>query len=181
MYSTDQAAYRGPGRADRPPALPNLRGPGVSAGDQVVGGWWMAGEGLVLVLGGALQSVDAQRASWLPSLKIGLYANDWRPTRVSTISEIVPAWFSGNTSLHDLVGWSAAALDGDMAFSEGTVRTWIHDGGPVSSWVFGYYVTDALGALVWAERTEVDGVIMGQAGQRYRVTPRYGVRSRYPN
>lgn len=137
-------------------------------------------QGIVVTEGGALDVLNALRTSYLPSLLIGLFANDWHPQRVSTISEVTPAWFSGNTVLHNLPGWNAAVLDGDLAVTSATQRQWIHDGGPVSSWVFGYYVVNLAGKLVWAERTEEFGTIMWFAGQTIRVTPRYALRSRYP-
>lgn len=137
-------------------------------------------QGLVQTELGALDTLDALRPSYLPSLRIGLFANDWWPVRASTITEIEPAWFSGNSVLHALPNWGAPFLIGDLAASEAMPRTWIHDGGPVSSWVFGYYVVNQAGALVWAERTELDGLVMYYAGQVYRVTPQYSLRSRYP-
>jgi hypothetical protein len=137
-------------------------------------------DGLVLCTGGMLRALDALRASWLPSLLIGLYANDWTPEKTSTISEVVPAWFSGNTVLHNLPGWGTPYLDGDIGVTDATERQWSHDGGPISSWVFGYYVVDTGGALVWAERTLEFGMVMYRAGQEYRVTPRFAQGTRYP-
>lgn len=136
--------------------------------------------GLVLVQGGMLGVLEALRASWLPSLRMGLFANDIWPQKIDNVGRYQPATFPGYDGLHSLSGWGAAALDGDIAVTNGFERTWTHNGAPGGGWVIGYYVVDAIGVLQWAERPAEEGVPMVYAGQSYKVTPQFAMGSRYP-
>lgn len=134
---------------------------------------------LVLVNNGALGHLDALRVAWLPSLRIGLFQNDWHPHQGDTMVAVVPATFSGYTGLHFLPGWSPAVLQGNLAVTQATPRLWTHNGGPVGNWIFGYYVVDATGVLRWAQRYPGDPVPMDSSSGFYRVTPEYAVTSRF--
>lgn len=137
-------------------------------------------KGLVLVEGGMVALLDALRVSWLPSLLMGLYQNDVWPQKVDNIGRYEPATFPGYDGLHSLSGWSAAALDGDIAATNGFERTWTHNGDPGGGWVVGYYVVDGAGVLQWAERPQEGAIPMVYGGQVYKVTPQFAMGSRYP-
>lgn len=134
---------------------------------------------MVLMNLGALDTLDALRATWLPSLRIGLFQNDWNPVVGDTLAAVVPATFSGYTGLHFLPGWSSAALSGDLAVSEASPRLWTHNGGPVGNWIFGYYVCTLAGRLEWAERDPQGGKAVDELGGFYSVVPVYTVQSRF--
>lgn len=138
-------------------------------------------DGLVVVNGGMLGILNALRTTWLPSLFIGLFQNDWVPQKWHTIADVQPATFSGYSGLHFLDGWSVPYMLGDIAVSDATPREWLHDGGPDSNWIFGYYVVDSSGALQWAQRVGEFAVAMFSVETRYTVTPQFAQGSRYPS
>lgn len=134
---------------------------------------------LVQVNGGCVDSLNALRATYLPTLKIGLYQNDWSPRRGDSIGFVIPADFSGYSGLHDLVTWNPAQLFGDLAISVCSQRVWYHDGGVGGNWIFGIYVVNSVGVLQWAERDPNGGKAMESALSVYTFTPRYAVGSRF--
>lgn len=139
----------------------------------------MDGAALVLVNGGAVAHLNALRSTWLWTLKVGLFQNNWEPQVHDSIDQVVPATFSGYGGLHDLYGWRPAALFGNLAVTAAGPNFWTHDGGAVGNWIFGYYVVDLLGVLQWAQRKLGDPYPMESGGQIFRVLPKYAVGSRF--
>lgn len=135
---------------------------------------------LVLVESGMLAELDRMTAAWAGVRFMGLFSNDLEPDRTTTIGQITPAAFSGYVGLRPLMGWSPATLLGERAVSSGALMTWAHNGGPHSGWVFGYYVVDPSGTLVWAERRPGPAVALFRAGQTYSVIPQFSLGSRFP-
>lgn len=135
---------------------------------------------IVLVNGGLAAFVGTLRASWVGTLKIGLFQNDWFPARSSTIAEVTPCTFSGYDGLRDVVSWSMPSVVGDRVAIQAASVTWTHDGGPLSNWVIGYYVVDLSGTLLWAERRAGGSVPMYGAGQTAGVIPAFSLRSQFP-
>jgi len=136
--------------------------------------------GVVVVDHGLLSQLDALRPAWLNGLRAGLFQNDWEPQRHHTLAQVQPASFSGYAGLLTLNIWSAAVLLGEVAYADAQVKTWTHNGGAIANWIFGYYVVDLAGSLVWAERSARAPELVGPPSPIYQVTPRYGLRSRFP-
>ena len=101
----------------------------------------------------------------------GLYQNDRQPLLDDTIADYVQANFSGYLDRQVLTGWTTAAMVGPRAKSSATQLVWKHDGGPVSNLIYGYYVTDKLGNLVFAERFCDGPFEVDRAGRAIRLTP----------
>lgn len=136
--------------------------------------------GLVLSEEGMIDVLYALRVAWLPSLRIGLFQNDFTPSITATISNIVPCTFSGYDGLHAMEVWHTPYLFGDLAVIDADPRLWQHDGGDVQNYVYGYYVVDVSGALRWAERPSDFATPMVDSSSRYSVIPRFAQGSRYP-
>lgn len=139
----------------------------------------MDGASLVLMTAGALDQLNALRTSWLATLRVGLFQNDWTPHLNSVIGHVVPATFSGYDGLHDAYGWGAAALFGELAVTQAGANAWTHNGGAVANWVYGYYVVNAAGALCWAQRDPDGPADVSVVAVVYGVLPRYAVKSRF--
>lgn len=134
---------------------------------------------LSVSLGGILFNVNSLTSSWGNTLKIGLFQNDLVPSRYTTLGEIVPANFGGYSGLHDVVGWVSASLFGDVAAASSSPRLWVCDGSGVTNWIFGYYVLNASGDFLWAERDAAGGQAMVDAGDYFSVTPSYSLTSQF--
>lgn len=130
---------------------------------------------------GSINACDAFTTRNTGLLRVGLFQNDWDPRPWQTISAVVPCDFSGYDGLHALMAWSAAVMEGDQAVSRAVERIWIHNGGPVQGYVFGYYVVDPTGKLLWAERDPAGPVPMINALGVYRCVPTWTQSSKFGN
>lgn len=134
---------------------------------------------LVLVNGGSLEALSRLLAAWNGQLKAGLYQNDFTPDAASTITSINPANFSGYVGLKNVTGWSAPVLSGVRAFSAAAPLGWVHNGGPSQNWIYGYYVVNLSGVLMWAERVPGPPKGLVTNGNGYQVTPAFTQRSEF--
>jgi hypothetical protein len=139
----------------------------------------VATTGLILVSGGQLRLLSALVSPWLNTLRAGLFQNDWWPQVSDNIGRYTPADFPGYDGLHIMVGWYPPVLDGDIATITGFPRVWTRSAGYGGGWVFGYYVVDQAGVLVWAERTEPEGIVIGRPGDTFTISPVFGMGTRY--
>jgi hypothetical protein len=126
---------------------------------------------------GNLAALLALRDSWLKTLRIGLFQNDQSYFPEITMAQIEPCDFSGYIGLRNLATWGGVSLDGVRARVEHVEILWHHDGGSTPNYVFGYYVVNASGTLVYLERKAGDPGVMDASGQVYRVVPGYTFRS----
>lgn len=118
-------------------------------------------------------------ASWLNTLRVGLYSNDVDLSSDLTIDDLSPCDFSGYVGLRDLTAWHAPALVGTRDVVTHARIDWNHDNGIGSSWCFGYYVVDRSGTLVWLERSFFPPLLMADPGVMASVTPRFSLRSEF--
>lgn len=135
---------------------------------------------LVLVDAGMLEELDAMRTRWNGIRFAGLFQNDLVVERTTTIGQIEPATFSGYVGLRPLMGWTPATMLGNRAVSTAAPVSWTHNGGGQSNWIFGYYVVNASGVLVWAERRPGPAQALVSAGQTYELVPQFSQGSRFP-
>ena len=135
---------------------------------------------LIFCESGLIQALDTLTAKVAEGYKIGLFQNDFVPFLGMTLLNISPASFSGYGGLQLAYGWSAAVIDGVRAVSRAHPMTWVHDGGPVSCWVFGYYIVDEDGNLAWAERFCPAPHAVNSVGITVRVTPELTARNEFP-
>jgi len=106
---------------------------------------------IVVVENGWLGMLDAWVASGRLS-QIRLFQNNYFPDPTDTIAAYIEATFSGYPG-GTVLAFGAAFINGA---GQGEVAsmpvTWNHDGGPTANTIYGVYVTDTLGDLVYAER-----------------------------
>lgn len=133
--------------------------------------------GLKLVDGAKLDFLSALAAYWTGRLSAGLFAHDWVPADMDTITAVVPATFSGYAGLLPITGWGAPTLSSSRAVAQADALTWTHNGGPVGNWIFGLYVVDSLGGLVWAERRPDGPRALNLGGTTYSATPGFSLGS----
>lgn len=132
-----------------------------------------------LVNTGKASLLDALLASWLISLRVGLYSVDVPIVDGTVIDDLTPADFSGYVGLRDLTAWHAPSFVGVRRVVTHALIDWTHDAGVGSSWVFGYYVIDRADQLVWAERSFSPPLLLADAGAFARVAPSFTDRSEF--
>jgi hypothetical protein len=126
---------------------------------------------------GLIVLLDVLTAKFGAGYKAGLFRNDVKPTQETSLSEFEECNFSGYQGLVLLTGWSAATLNGVRADAQAGPVRWVHDGGPMANWVWGYYVVNADGLLVWAQRFCPVPLLLDSEGQTVRVLPSFTLRN----
>jgi hypothetical protein len=134
---------------------------------------------LVLVGHGCRLACDTLLSQWDGHLRAGLFTADVQPNFTVTIPQLQPASFAGYIGLQPVLFWAASWLVGIYAQSQAMPIQWLGGGPGIAEVVFGYYVVDDAGLLVWAERSDDLGTVMGPIGTQFTVTPRYKFRSQY--
>lgn len=118
-----------------------------------------------------IRLLDLVTADWAADgLTLHLYKNNFTPP--------VDADVVGNYTECDFGGYASQALSAFPGSSWATPRATTTGAAKVftatgasANVVYGYYVTNSAGDLVWAERNAAGGVTIGSAGQTYTVTP----------
>lgn len=126
---------------------------------------------LVLNSAGLRNTLVAARSAYEGHYKAGLFQNDFQPRFTMLTSDIVDANFSGYAGLSPTFSWTAPAFNGGFAVMTAHDIVWSHNGGPTGNFVFGYYVVDGTGALVWAERFCPAPMAISRLGERIRIVP----------
>lgn len=111
--------------------------------------------------------------------EVGLYQNDWTPTVGDDISAVSPATFGGYSGLIALDSWDTGGITfvTPRAVIEHPYKTWTADGTSTNT-IYGYYVVNSGGTLLWAERRTTGGILIGVVvGQTYSVIPRFTMRT----
>jgi hypothetical protein len=138
--------------------------------------------GCNLVVGdsGLITQLDFLRVKWETKYRVGLFQNDAHPSLTWTLANVVPADFSGYAGLQLSFGWTPSVVNNTRAVTQANALTWMHDGGPVSNFIYGYYVVDDHGAYMWAERFCPAPQIVLKIGTRVRVIPTFTMRNDIP-
>lgn len=120
----------------------------------------------------ALVAELQQLKTFFNSLTLRLYKNDKVPLDTDDAGDYTEADFTGYDPI-PLDSWGNAYLNaGNIAEINEIVRTFEQTGTAVTCLVYGYYVTDVDGDLVWAERNPAGSVNMNATGLTYSVLPR---------
>lgn len=121
---------------------------------------------------GELVILNQLRAQWGSALFIELYRNDYTPVDGTVLANLTVANYSGYAH-QNATGWTAAATVSAVASTTADPKTFTVGAGGVGNSVYGYYVTDAGGALMWAERDANPPVGMNVNGDNYTVTAKF--------
>lgn len=112
-------------------------------------------------------------ASAFDGLRVGLF----RETRVfapgDTIADYLPieCSFPGYVR-QDITSWASATLAHEnLAVTLGSLCTWTRAAGPGAEDVYGYFIVDSDGELLWAELVPTGPVTMTTAGQEFQLAP----------
>jgi len=124
-----------------------------------------------------LTLLDALISGKLNGAKLRAYQNNYTPVDTSVIGDFTQATFSGYAEI-TLNTWTAAALNAsNKAETSMAAQTWTVAAGGVSNTVYGIYVVDAAGNLLYAEANPAGPVTLNTIGQFYSYLPRFTLKS----
>lgn len=128
---------------------------------------------LTVPIVGRTKMMDLLKGAFGTTLRFKLYQNNYTPDANSIISSFTEATFDGYTFLNETV-WNASALDGsNRGVSQGGTLTWTKSAGATGNNIYGYFVTDASGNLLWAERGPAAPYPMTTVGQTFQLGPQF--------
>ena len=104
-------------------------------------------------------------------LRAGLFKNDRTPKPADVIGDYTEADFSGYDGVKNLTAWTAAVTIAGHGSSSANGVTWTHNGGPTDNLIYGVFVIDNTGALVWAERNPFGPVLVRPANPVFSYSP----------
>lgn len=104
--------------------------------------------------------------------KLRLFKNNHTPDEADDISDYTEADFSGYAAA-TIGAWNAATYAGGLANVEATTaQTFTNSTGAVGNDVYGYYVTDSAGTvLYYAQRANSPPLSLQLAGEAVTITP----------
>lgn len=107
-------------------------------------------------------------------LSMHLYQNDYTPTTTDTLANYTEATYDGYAA--QVMVWASATIPtpGSGALTTWIPLLWTPTGSITPNDIYGYYVTDAAGTLMWAERAPSPPVALNSMLTTLPITPRYG-------
>lgn len=110
-------------------------------------------------------------------LTLCLFQNDHTPTEGDDNSDYVEADFDGYLAV-GVDSWTPPYLNGaNKAETDEINRTFTQTGTGVTNDIYGYYVKNSAGDIIWAERDPSAPVAMDAIGKTYTVFLRFTVNS----
>lgn len=123
--------------------------------------------------------VNGRRAilgAWMGDMNtflLRLFKNDYTPLITSVVGDFVEADFAGYAEVA-LTAWGAIFTNANnQAETDEEVNVFTKEAGGSANTIYGYYVTDSSGVLMWAERNPAGGQVMSATGDTYSVLPRF--------
>jgi len=123
--------------------------------------------------------MDVMKVGLLEGAALCLFKNNYTPVGVTILIDLVECDFDGYSRIN-LTGWPAATLDGNnKASTELAFKTFTMTGITTPNDVYGIFVLDGLGNLLYAERNPGGPVTMNTNGQTYSYKPVFTDRSEF--
>jgi len=126
---------------------------------------------------GEIQLLNLLRLAWSPTIR--LFTNPVTIGPSSVAADFLEATFPGYAAVLSS-GWTfpSSEATGRAATSANQVLfTRASNGSPAQ--IYGYFVTDGMGNLLWAETDPNGPVPFNGAGNEYRVVPRFTLKSEF--
>lgn len=112
--------------------------------------------------------------TFLNTLKIRLFKNNYTPISTTVLSDLTEADYTGYSSL-SLSGFPAASVVGSSGSSTGDAKVFTVGASPsTTNNIYGYYITDSGNTKLYGvQRDPGAPVSMALAGQTYSITPTF--------
>lgn len=121
-----------------------------------------------------LQFVTGDDAPGILTLR--LYVNNKTPEDSDTVSDYTEASGFGYSAIAlNAANWDFTTVSGVSTATYNSVQTFTFTSGPVV--IYGYYVTDGGGNLIWVQRFSVASVTIPAGGGDIDITPYLGLNS----
>lgn len=117
--------------------------------------------------------LETFRSSLLNTLTMHLYKNNFTPVHGMILSDFVEADFTGYAAQAITTFGSSTLTGGFYAQTQAALATFTQSGTSVTCDVYGYYMTDSGGTLVYAELNPNGVVSMSATGLTYVVLPNF--------
>lgn len=114
----------------------------------------------VLLLAGVITEMGA--------LTLRLNKNPVTPSDATVLGDFTIADFSGYANASPSMT-TPSEISGKGTTIDSAERSFTHNGGGTGNTIYGYYVTDAIGGLVWAEAFSAP-VTMNASGHQIKIT-----------
>lgn len=130
---------------------------------------------------GKTRLLDKLLTAYGTSMKAGLYVYNHDPVEGDLISDyngIHEASFPSYVR-QNITGWTPSVLSSGRALSAADLMTWtvlITSGTDI---VYGYFVVDSTGNLLWAELNPLGPIPMNDGGQSLSLMPRFTQNSEF--
>jgi len=125
---------------------------------------------LVICNGGKTKLLQ-QLLTYLNGLTLRLFQNNINLAITDTAGTYTEATFTGYSAIA-LGAWGTAFLNASsLAETDEVVRTFSQTGTAVTNTIYGYYITDSGGNLIYAEKNPNGSFAMNTAGLTYSVQP----------
>lgn len=111
---------------------------------------------------------------------VRLFKNDHEPARGDLLSDYEECDFPNYAVQAANLGSVGGVVGGVGTLPNTIANTWVRGAGSPDNDVYGYYVTDFSGNLLFAERDPLAPVTMNDEGSRYSVILKLTARSIFP-
>jgi len=101
---------------------------------------------------GELYLLDRLASAEMDAFTVHLYKNDYTPVDGSVDTDFTEADFSGYAGGISLSTHATPSTVAGRATTTWTPKIWTHNGGGTSNLVYGYFVLNSGGDVIWAER-----------------------------
>ena len=133
---------------------------------------------LHIPLVGDLQLLTDLISVWANTLVIHLFQNNYTPVDGTVVGDFVEATFDGYGS-QGVSTWGSPTIVGPRGQTQAASNTWTKAAGTNPNLIYGYYILDGAGNLLWAERDPAAPIPMNVAMDTYTITPGFTTRSEF--
>lgn len=122
----------------------------------------------VYLVEGRVELLERLRAADSANWRIGLFQSNTTINATDTLATYTLATFSGYAPV--AVTWAPAVESSGVGRTQGTVATFVHNGGGVGNTIYGYVVYHVSGKALFAERFAAPKT-MNAAGHVITISP----------
>jgi hypothetical protein len=133
---------------------------------------------LKVVDGGLTKILDKLMTAYGSTLTIKLFKSNTTPAAGDTAGTYTEADFPGYAS-QTITTWGAATIASSVATSTAEQKTFTRSSTGTVQNIYGYFVLDSGGNLLWAERDPSAPIALTNSGDAYLVTPKFTEESKY--
>ena len=127
---------------------------------------------------GLNKMLDKLLTAYGTTLVLHLFKSNTTPAAGDTLSTYTEATFPGYAS-QNVTGWTGATVASSTATSTADQKTFTRSTSGTAENIYGYYITDAGGNLLYAERDPAAPIGLTNSGDAYLITPKLTYKSEF--